>query len=83
MQKKALPLIRKSFVELWGFEPQTFALPARRSSQLSYSPQKGLKYKSDGKLILAHLYFLFDRPQRFTIFIQIAQLSLISNKTSV
>gem|GEM_PF-2513218 len=25
-------------VELWGFEPQTFALPARRSSQLSYSP---------------------------------------------
>ncbi len=25
-------------VELRGFEPRTFALPARRSSQLSYSP---------------------------------------------
>lgn len=33
------------FVELWGFEPQTFALPARRSSQLSYSPFfQDLKY---------------------------------------
>ena len=28
-------------VELRGFEPRTFALPARRSSQLSYSPLKG------------------------------------------
>jgi hypothetical protein len=27
-------------VELRGFEPRTFALPARRSSQLSYSPEK-------------------------------------------
>ena len=25
-------------VELWGLEPQTSSLPARRSSQLSYSP---------------------------------------------
>lgn len=30
----------KGFVELRGFEPRTFALPARRSSQLSYSPVK-------------------------------------------
>src|SRR5690625_18611 len=27
-----------TMVELRGFEPRTFALPARRSSQLSYSP---------------------------------------------
>ncbi len=37
-QKKPLPAKEKALVELWGFEPQTFALPARRSSQLSYSP---------------------------------------------
>jgi hypothetical protein len=44
-QKKPSSLLIKAFVELWGFEPQTFALPARRSSQLSYSPLKKLKIK--------------------------------------
>lgn len=39
-QKKSFSVKKKTFVELWGFEPQTFALPARRSSQLSYSPGK-------------------------------------------
>ena len=50
-QKKPLSALTKAFVELWGFEPQTFALPARRSSQLSYSPVKKLKIK---KYVLAN-----------------------------
>ncbi len=37
--KKAFFEAKKAFVELRGFEPRTFALPARRSSQLSYSPE--------------------------------------------
>ena len=43
--KKAFPGIEKGFVELRGFEPRTSSLPAKRSSQLSYSPVKqgGLK----------------------------------------
>ena len=43
--KKAFPGIEKGFVELRGFEPRTSSLPAKRSSQLSYSPLKqgGLK----------------------------------------
>ena len=38
--KKAFSKAKKAYVELRGFEPRTFALPARRSSQLSYSPKR-------------------------------------------
>ncbi len=36
--KKAFLNSEKGFVELRGFEPRTSSLPAKRSSQLSYSP---------------------------------------------
>lgn len=43
-------------VELKGFEPLTFALPARRSSQLSYSPIS-FKYTCNLKLMLTEFGF--------------------------
>lgn len=42
----------KHNVELVGFEPTTFALPARRSSQLSYSPSESSKYSGYSVSIL-------------------------------
>lgn len=61
-QKKPLNIILKAFVELRGFEPRTFALPARRSSQLSYSPDF---YKGD-----KNKYFILQfTPQIKTTFL--------------
>lgn len=65
-QKKPVNTYLQAFVELRGFEPRTFALPARRSSQLSYSPKS---YKGD-----KNKYFIFQfTPQIKTTFLLLTQ----------